>query len=219
MRSFWFLLVFAGCDPSSAAGTDAAGMPDDGPMPERGLFVEWRAKPPVPGPLTEQLTVADARFRLDHFQVTSDAGSTNTTRSRYMLAWSAGGGPSQEAFPDAPAGVYSKISLAMITGRPGDYSYRIDGTWEAPDKSIVTYRIEDRLPLTFGFDCDETLSAGGSATLTIKLDLKDAIEGIDFERLWDEGQTEIQLDDGPELLDFRDRLKRAFKVENNEDED
>lgn len=185
----------------------------------RGLFIEWRAAPAVPGPLTERLTVADAMFQLDHFQVTSDAGSSNTTRSRYALTWSAGGEPAEEAFPEAPAGVYSNVSLAMMGGGPTEYSYRIEGTWRANDDTIVTYDIKDRSPLLLTFDCDKTLTAGGAATLTISLDLEAAIDGIDFERLWEEGQTLIEIADGPDLREFRDRLKQAFELEAEQGED
>lgn len=219
MRLFWSLLVIAGCQPGSVAGPDAPEVPGDGTGTRRGLFIEWRAAPAVPGPLTDRLTVADALFQLDHFQVTSDAGSASTTRSRYALTWSAGGEPAQEAFPEAPAGVYSKVSLALMGGGPAAYSYRIEGTWRAGDDTIVTYDIKDRMPLLLAFDCDQTLSAGGAATLTISLDLEAAIEGIDFERLWESGQTLIEIADGPELRGFRDRLKRAFEIEEDQDED
>lgn len=215
MRHFWFLLVFAGCHPGSAVGPDAPDAPGDVPAPPRGLFIEWNATPPVPGPLGDRLTVTELMFHLEHLQITSDAGSSSTTRSRYVVAWNASDRPTQEAFPDAPAGVYSKVSLAMIGGQ-GDYSYRVDGTWQAPDDSTVAYRIEDRMPLILGLDCEATLSAGGAATLTIELDLTDAIEGIDFERLWDDGQTRIDLFAGPELNDFRDRLKGAFQVDDDD---
>jgi hypothetical protein len=219
MRLFWSLLVIAGCQPGSVAGPDAPEVPGDGSAARRGLFIEWRATPAVPGPLTDRLTVADATFRLDHFQVTSDAGSTSTTRMRYVLAWSSRGEPAQEVFPEAPAGVYSKVSLAMMADRPAEYAYRIEGTWRAGDDTIVAYDIKDRMPLMLAFDCDKTLSAGGAATLTINLDLEAAIEGIDFDRLWEEGQTLIEIADGPELREFRDRMKRAFEIEEGEDED
>jgi hypothetical protein len=216
MRPLWFLLVFAGCQSGSPAGTDTPDAPDDGTQPRRGLFITWRATPALPGPIDDKLTVTDAAFQLDHFQVTSDSGSANTTRSRFVLAWDAGGEPGQDEFPDAPAGVYSKVSLAMLGGRLGDYAYHVDGTWRASDGTVVRYEIRDRQPLIFGFNCDEMLVAGGSARLTISLDLKEALGRIEFDRLWDEESSVIEIDDGPELMGFRDRLKRAFRSDRDD---
>jgi hypothetical protein len=210
MRFIGILWVIAGCDFRSAAGPDAPGEPRHDAQPRLGMFVTWGASPMLPGALTDKLVVSSATFQLDHFQIVADAGGV--MRSNYLLAWDQEAVPQPDAFPDAPPGLYSKIALAMTGGNFGDYSYRIRGTWGdgGPPKP---YEIRDQAPLSISFDCDEVLAAAGSATIAIKVDLRDAISGIDFTNVNEEDGV-LELDEGAELLGFRSRLQDAFKLDN-----
>jgi len=210
MRSIGVFLVLAACNVSGPAAPDTPGEPGDGPHHGLGMFVSWSASPMLPGTLTDKISVMEATFQLDHFQIVADAGSV--TRTKYLLAWKGNDAPKQDMFPDAPPGLYSKITLSMMGGSFGDDAFEIRGMWRdnGPPKNFV---IHDDAPLNLSIDCSETLAAAGSTTIAIKVDLKDAISGIDFKNV-DEEDGAYELHDGPELSGFRSRLQRAFKLDN-----
>jgi len=213
MRLIGVLLMVAGCQFSGTAEPDAPGGPGGDGAHDLGMFVTWKANPPIPGTLSDKLTVSDATFQVDHFQIVADAG--NVMRTKYLLAWNPASTPttpSEDAFPDAPPGMYSKVSLVMMTGSFGDYAYQIHGTWRDNGMS-QNFEIRDRAPLTIGFDCTEMLGAAGSATLRIRLDLRDALSGIDFRNVEQEDGM-LELSDGQELLALRSRLMSAFQLDN-----
>lgn len=209
MRLLGVMILLVGCDAGMAVGPDTPTKPVDGPQGDLGMFVRWNADPSLPGSLTEKITVSDVTFQIDHFQILADAGSI--TRSKYVLAWDREGSPQQDMFPEAPPGVYSKITLAMMGGGFGENSFRIRGTWRdnGPPK---LFEIHDRSQLSISFDCDQTLSAASSATIDIKVDLEAAIEGINFKNL-DSEDGVLELHDGPELMAFRGRLQRSFALD------
>jgi hypothetical protein len=210
MRLIGVLMLLAGCDVGSPATPDTPGGPGDGSQHGLGMFVDWHASPALPGMLTDKITVSDATFQLDHFQVVADAGSV--TRSKYLLAWAPGTTPEQDVFPDAPPGVYSKITLVMMGGTLGDDAYQIRGTWR--DNGITTpFEVHDRNQLGISIDCNATLSGGGAAAIAIKVNLADAISRIDFRSL-EEDNGVLELSDGQALSDFRGRLKDAFQLDN-----
>jgi hypothetical protein len=210
MRSIGILLVFAGCNVGSAAQPDATDEPGDGAPHSLGMFVRWRASPTLPGSLNDKIVVSEATFQLDHFQIIADAGSV--TRSKYLLAWDDRAAPPQEAFPDAPPGVYSKITLNMMGGSFGDYAYRIRGTWR--DNGVSKpFEIRDPVQLSTSFNCNQILLAAGSATIGIDVDLRDAVGQIDFKNV-DVEDGVLELHDGAQLASFRDRLLQAFTLDN-----
>src|SRR5262249_3061889 len=136
MRFLGALMVFAAChigggEPMTPDGaSDGSRGSDGGDQPGLGMFVAWHANPHLPGVVSDKITVSDATFQLDHFQVIGDAGvDARTTHSRYFLTWDGTGGPQQETFPLAPVGVYSKLALVMMSGNLGDQSYEIHGTF------------------------------------------------------------------------------------------
>jgi hypothetical protein len=221
------LMVFAACRAGEGAMPDApvddGGTGSDGPGPEVGIFVTWRADPGLPGEITGQISVTEATFQIDHLQLVGDAGvDGRTTRMKYLLTWDSGRRPSQENFPLAPVGVYSKINLVMSTGNLNDSLYEIRGTWTDTDTSAAprSFRIRDSGgPLSVSVDCDETLPAAGWARVAMKLDLRDALENVNFKMLAGPGNDEIDLRDGPQLMMFRARLRQAFEAEEGEDDD
>jgi hypothetical protein len=221
MRFLGALLVFAACHSGGpvSPGADASpdGPPIDTPLPPTvGLWVTWRADPALPGNVDGKITVTDATFQMDRLQVIGDAGTdARTTHSKYVLAWNAQGKPAQERFPEAPVGVYSKILAVMMPGSLGESAYEIHGTWMNSGSQPMPFEVRDRLAVSLSIDCDEDLPAAGSAMLGIKVDLRDALNSVKWEDIVpDNGVLEV---DGPQLMQFRDRLKKAFKLDENDD--
>jgi hypothetical protein len=223
MRFLGALLVFAACRQGGgmSAGPDAT--PDGAPVDTDaspsalGLWVTWRADPALPGDVDNKITVTDATFQMDRLQVIGDAGiDARTTHSKYLLAWNAQGRPPQERFPDAPVGVYSKILAVMTPGGLGDYAYEIHGTWMNGGSQPMPFEVRDRLTVSLSIDCQEDLPAAGSATLGIKVDLRDALNSVKWEDVVPANGV-LELDSGPQLVQLRDRLKKAFKLDENDD--
>jgi hypothetical protein len=222
MRFLGALLVFAAChsggpvSPGADASPDGPSIDTDGPPSSLGLWVAWRADPPLPGDVDNKITVTDATFQMDRLQVIGDAGiDARTTHSKYVLAWNAQGRPAQERFPDAPVGVYSKVLALMMPGTLGEYAYEIHGTWMNGGSQPMPFEIHDRLAVSLSIDCDEELPAAGSAGLGIKVDLRDALNSVKWEDIMPmNGVLEVE---GPQLMQFRDRLKKAFKLDDNDD--
>ncbi|HZJ65375.1 MAG TPA: hypothetical protein VFD36_17815 [Kofleriaceae bacterium] len=181
------------------------------------MFVSWRADPALPGAVTDKITVTSATFQIDRLEVVGDAGvDARTTRSKYLLSWDPGGKPSKESFPQAPVGVYSKINVVMAVGNLSENLYEIRGTWTDSGAAPQSFRIRDRgLSLSSAVDCDKTLPAAGTANITLRLDLANALNGINFKMLEDE-EGELELRDGPQLVAFRMRLRDAFELGEDE---
>jgi hypothetical protein len=223
MRSLGALMVFAACHSGEGANPDApgdsGGTDGDAPGPAVGMFVTWSADPALPGTVADTIAVTEATFQIDHLQLVGDAGvDARTTRMKYLLTWDSGDKPSQESFPLAPVGVYSKINLVMSTGSLSENLYEIRGTWTDTGAEPRSFRIRDRGgPLSVSVDCDETLSAASWARVEMRLDLRDALESVNFKMLAGPGNEEIDLRDGPQLMMFRMRLRQAFEVEDDDD--
>ena len=132
-----------------------------------------------------------------------------TSRSRYALTWNAETTPAQEAFPDAPSGLYSRVAISL-GGFPGN-AYEIVGTWLDHGKP-KPFRIADLAPLKTSVELSGMLAAGGATTIGIEVGLAAALAGIDFHRLHDAaGQLQLVTGD-PQLVGFRARLAAAFQL-------
>lgn len=209
MRLIGVLILLAGCHIGSVAGPDASGEPG------LGMFVNWNAKPMLPGRLTDKLTVSEATFQLDHFQVLSDFGAAATTHAKYALTWGNDAVPQQEKFPNAPATTYSLISLVLMSASFGQNAYEIHGTWQDNGTTMPRrFVVRDQGSLAIEFGCNAMLPAAGSATIAIKVDLRNALSEIDFTSLDDGGDDTLELYGGKELDNFRGRLMKAFKLDN-----
>lgn len=207
------VLVLVGCHGAGSVTPDASIEPDV-PVRSQGLTVTWRAQPSVPGMITDKITVTDAVFQLQHLQLVSDASSAQTTQGPLELEWSANGSPSDEVFPDAPVAHYQQILLDMRSDRPPfSYAYQIQGVWQ-DDGDSRPFQIVDLTILEVPVACDVMLPANGSVTVAVQLDLRNALNGIDFKSLpTDHGM--LVLNGGPQLLDLRDQLMhQAFTIEN-----
>lgn len=210
MRQLGVLLLLSACGEPAPELLDASDATTDTPSSGLGIFVVWEASPELPGSVTKDLVVADVTFQLRNLELLADSGSA--VRSKYLLAWSAQTEPMQETFPDAPAGVYSQVSLDL-GGNLANYAYQIHGTWKDDRSDEHLFRIEDRSPLNISFDCNKLLIPAGATEVAVRMDLRDALDNIDFDRLDERGGT-LVLDNGsPQLGGFRNRLQRAFVVE------
>jgi hypothetical protein len=211
MRFLGFLIVLAGC-PSGPAmvNPDAA---HDGMPPAAGMFVGWQADPALPGPLSDKVSVSEVSFRVSNFVVVGDggAGDSRTTHASYELEWKSSGGPAQEVFPDAPAGMYSKVYLDFNVSRDS-HAYEIRGVWRDQGTSRP-FKVEDDERLQVTLDCTKVLVGGAATIFEIRVDLRNALTGIDFAKL-EEDDGVLELKSGPELAKFRTTLaKSAFKVD------
>jgi len=211
MRLIGVLTVLVGCQTNIGTSTPDAAMPTDGRPPQTlGMFVAWAADPALPGPVTDKITVSSATFQIAHLQLVGDAGNDQrTTRSRYNVTWDASGAPAQDAFPDAPVGVYSKISLDISSPA---FTVEIDGTFGNED-SLTPFRVVDRMGFTFSLDCNETLPIGGSATISIGIAFQDALNNIDFKNIKPDQQGVIQATSMQQLAGFHSKMQKgAFTI-------
>lgn len=204
MRLLGVLLVLVGCHEAGSVAPDGSTEPDVPPRMQ-GMTVTWAARPPVPGIITDKVTVTEAVFQLEHLQLVSDAGGT--THNRLQLAWGGDGRPSDEPFPEAPAAHYQQILLDMRSDArpPFSYTYQIQGTWQDDDDS-GQFRIADPMTLEVAIACDVTLPAKSMETVTIRLDLRNAFNGINFKNLPMDNQGVRVLIAGPQLAGVRDQL-------------
>ena len=207
MRLLGVLLV-VGCHFEGTETPDAVVPPDVGP-PSHGMSLTWSASPALPGPITDKVTVTDASFQLEHLQLVSDAGADGrTTRSRYQLEWKAGSAPDPEMFPDAPIGNYQRVSLDLRPDVLPPFSYMIVGTVRTDD-GLKPFRIADTMQLDIPVDCSVMLPIGGATSIEIRLDLRDALNGVDFKNVQEIAGT-LVLSGGPQMNGFRNKLIRAF---------
>jgi len=207
MRLLGVLLVLVGCHGAGSVTPDASTEPDAPPRLQ-GLTVTWRARPSVPGMVTDKITVTDVVFQLEHLQLLSDAGGT--THTRLQLEWGSRGEPADEEFPEAPVAHYQQILLDMRSDArpPFSYAYKIEGTWQ-DDEDSGPFRIADPMILEVPVACDVMLPASGSV-VAIRLDLRNALNGINFKNLPMDGGVRV-LSGGPQLMGLRDQLmKHAF---------
>jgi hypothetical protein len=212
MRLIGVLLVLVGCHGAEPVALDASTAPD-GPPRAQGMTVTWASRPGVPGMLTDKLTVTEAVFQLEHLQLLSDVG--DTTHSQLQLAWGSDGTPSDERFPEAPAARYQQILLDMRSDArpPFSYTYQIEGTWQDGDDG-GKFRIADPSPLVVLVPCDVTLPAKTAATVTIRLDLRNALNGIKFKDLPPDPQGVRVVSDRQQLMGVRLQLSQhAFSFD------
>jgi hypothetical protein len=211
MRLLGVLLVVGGCHFEGGPGTSTDGsMEPDMSMPKSGMVLNWNASPALPGPVIDKVQVTDAIFQLEHLQLVSDAGAdSRTTRSRYQLEWKAGTAPAQEMFPDAPVAVYQRISLDLRPDVQPPYAYQILGTWHDEDED-KPFRIADPVLLEIPIDCSVSLPAGSSVSIDVRVDLRDALNAIDFKTLQEINGVLVLSTPGPMMMMFRNKLAKAF---------
>lgn len=220
------MMVCVGCHGGGSIEPDAPILPD-GVLPPLGVRVSWDAD--VPGNVTENIVVTDASFQLEHFQLVSDAGAdARTTHSRYQLHWAEGIKPDAELFPDAPVGMYQRISLDIRPGGQPPYAYQIQGLWRDDSGSgsgstsgsaadMKPFRIVSAMMMSLPIKCNVSLVPGGSVSFSIKLELEEALQRIDFGGLPEMGGVRV-LNGGPELNALNMRMMKAFELDDDDDD-
>jgi len=215
MRLFGVLLVLVGCSPGNTVMPVDGSTEPDVPPRAQGLTVTWNAQPSLPGMINNNVMVTDAVFQLEHLQLLSDAGGI--THTRIQLEWNADGQPSDEVFSDAPVARYQQILLDMRSDvhPPFSYAYQIQGMWTDDNSSNARpFRISDSVVLDIPVACDVALPANGAVTVAVRIDLRDALGGINFKNLQVESGV-LVLDGGPALNPVRDDLVRqTFSLDN-----
>ena len=191
--------------------------PDSQPTSDAGgdshsLLITWVASPAIPGAINNSVTVTSASFTLARIQAIGDAGGDS--RDDLVLGWALESSPPAIVLPDAPSGIYSKVTLAIDGGTALDIAYQIEGTAKVNGQP-TPFEIHDRNAIDIEVkDFDVTLPPVGTATLGIKLDLRDALGNLDFQSLdMDDGKLTLDTSD-PQMPDFRSDLKQAFKRAN-----
>jgi hypothetical protein len=207
------VLCAAACGGGGGPGTpDGGGSNDpDGPVdPQHGLAIQWSAHPALPGPVHGDITVTSAQFTASFLEVIGDAGpgDLRTTEALFRFTWDANGQPAPILFQDAPAGLYSTITM-HLDGGPVP-SYDIEGTAKV-DGVTRNFEIVDRDDVRVSIDhLDTTLAPGGGVTIPIDLALDEALAGVNFSQLTDDGGVLTLEGDDPQLDQFRDRIIDAF---------
>lgn len=200
------LLVACGDDTSTPGGDAAAG---------GGLVVAWSTLPATwPATLTSGVTVESATFAVDRLRVVGDAapGDPRTTAGSFALRWDGTTTPSDLAFPDAPSGVYSQLSL-LIDGHVAGPSIELRGH-ALVNATSYAYRVTDDTPFSVTLAIDETLRPPIVTRLGLRIDFQHALEMIDFSTV-DNTTGRLELDNGdPQLATFRAKLMESFTIVN-----
>ncbi|MBA3465286.1 MAG: hypothetical protein H0T46_35470 [Deltaproteobacteria bacterium] len=215
MRLVIAIVLLSACGGGGTGGGDDTQVSDasasnDAPAPLHGLLVSWTSAPAVPGPIGNYTTVTSALFHVDRLQVIGDNGQP-MSNIPFDLEWKAQGeNPATVSFFDAPPGLYSQVNLE-IDAAVGTPSYVIRGTVRVSGDTKV-FVIEDRGSIRVdvrGFAV--TLPPGGDATVPVRLDLKPALDTVDWSRVTEDDGV-LELDESSSQIDgFRDKLDDAFK--------
>jgi hypothetical protein len=198
------------CSSGTRATPDGGNPGSDGPSGGAGLHVQWGITPAVPGQTGTNVTVKSVLFRVDDLRVIGDAGSGDprTSREDFQLSWMENQQPEPIAFPDAPTGLYSKVTI-QADGHLVDDSYAIAGTARVSDVTW-DFQIHDREALTANIDIMTTLDPGGEANVPIRVRLDHALGVIDFSTLrQDGGHLELDTLD-TQMATFRAALATSF---------
>lgn len=208
MRWTGALLVFAACNSGGNAMVDGgADAPTDGQR-EPGVVVRWTPSARLPGPVITNVSVSNATFSVNLFEVVSPQGHDEL--ERFDLEWSDDKQPTISSLPDAPPGDYQVVKVKLD-------SVELRGTW-TNNGDQVKYRIETKFPFfTKQLPLAKTLDAGGSLPLSVGFDVGAALAAVNFALLAphggggggdddDQGEDEddVELEDGdPQMVTFR----------------
>ncbi len=181
----------------------------DAPSFDRGVTVDIRAQPTLPGQVRSDVTVTSATFRLRSLEVIGDAGSSMTTIEDLELTWAAVQEPPPYVFPNAPPALYSKIALDVS----GDTfpSYEIRGQ-VVVDNQLRSFLVTDNIRLQIEVSpYSVTLLPGDNVAIPVRLDLEAALD-LNWTQLRDDnGTLTLDQDGGAAITRFRMDLERAFK--------
>ena len=217
MRLVSAIVLAAGCSGPATMATPDAPSPTDGTTPGApGLYITWTTASTVPGTAATGITVDSITLRVRHLRAIGDSGGGDgrTEQESSTVQWSAGQSPAVVAFPDAPTGLYSKLSFEL-DGQVIQSSFDIRGT-AVVDGQTKAFEIHDRDETHVNLDVERDLLPGGRVSLFVSLDLEAALAGIDFTKLSDDGSGGLELDtNDAQMSAFRSKLQQSFSTDDN----
>lgn len=205
--------VIAGVLGAVTACGDDASAPDRDAATGGGLVIRWRSTPSDwPSTVEDGLTLESATLAVDSVRFVGDAapGDPRTTTGPLALLWTDGAEPNELAFPDAPGGLYSQLSL-LVDGHVAGPSIDIRGhvIVQSVDRE---YRILESSPFSLTLDIDTTLTPPNTERLDLDFDFAHAIADLDFSMFADlDGHLELDTGD-PQMTVFRSKLDEGISV-------
>lgn len=206
--TFLLISAVAACgQPGQTPDVDGSVTPGD-----PGIALVWRSQGTLPGIISPSVTVATASFAAHNIRLIGDAvsGDSRTTRNTVAVAWTAAGTPEPTLFPDAPTGLYSKVSFEL-DGKILDPSYQITGTVLVGGDSFP-FVISDLDEIEISQSTSCALAPGGKAEIDVVMDLEPALAGVDFSTVRNDSGTLVLDNQNSQLSAFRSRVHDAFKV-------
>jgi hypothetical protein len=178
-----------------------------------GLVVQWSSAPETwPGDLGNGATLERAEFAFDNLRVVGDGGpgDPRTTATAFKVRWDENTTPVALMFVDAPAGLYSQVSMA-IDGHLTTDTFDIRGHVNLSGTDYE-YRIDGDNPLAVTVGIDKTLTPPDTATVKLRINFTHALDSVDFATL-DIDSGKIELSDGDSQMDaFRAALVESFEI-------
>jgi len=218
MRWVTVLLVGAlGCGTAPPDGPDAS-------VTSSALKLAWSSQPgSIPGTATDNITITSAAFSVDNLRIVGDAGpgDPRTSLDQLSLGWSGESTPATQTFPDAPAGLYSRVVFQLGANvnmlQPESSSYEITGMVEIQSQPAVPYRIRDIFSLDVEVDLDSgvTLTGTADATVGLRADLEKIVSSIDYSLLPVTNGERLLDSFDIQILIVREKVKDAFDSYDN----
>jgi hypothetical protein len=179
---------------------------NDGSVDAPGLSLRWSTRAPIPGDITSEITVGSMVYRIANLRVIGDAGpgDNRTSQDTFSASWDTGVVPPTITFTDAPSGLYSKVIL-LADANFIDYAYEIHGTVKVSGDTHP-YKVHDRTPIGVSIDTSAMLDPGKGTSITIRLDMAKAFEGLDFTKLTNDSGTLVLDTFDDQMNDFRGRM-------------
>jgi hypothetical protein len=213
MRWVTVLLVgVLGCGAAPPDGPDAS-------VTSSALKLAWSSQPDsIPGTATDKITITSASFSLDNLRIVGDAGpgDPRTSLDQLTLGWSGESAPTTQTFPDAPAGLYSRVVFELganvNTLLPESSSYEITGTVKIDNAPPVPYRIRDIFDLHVEIDLDSGVPLTGTedATVQLRADLEKIVSSVDYSLLPVTNGERLLDSFDLQILIVREKVKDAF---------
>jgi hypothetical protein len=199
-----FLLITAACGAPGQA-PDVDGSVSGNP----GLAIVWNSEGTLPGVISPSVTVSSATFNARDIRLIGDASASNrTTLNAVEVAWTAAGVPAPILFPDAPPGLYSKVSFELDGKLLAD-SYVITGTAVVAGQTYP-FKIHDVDEIEVSQPISAELMPGGHTDVLVVLDLATPLMGLDFSMFRNDGGTLVLDNASSQLGVFREQLRTAF---------
>ena len=192
----------AGDEPTADAGPDAA-------PGAAGLTFVWIADPDPPAQLDGDVTLTEVRLDLRDLRAIGDSapGDERTSRDQLDLRWEDRDEPVPLVFEHAPPGLYSSLQFDIGGDGQGN-AFLIRGT-VVRDGMTLPFEISDQSALPVSVPLAFELQAGETRTIDVSLAIGAAVGDIDWSMVeLDEG--ELELDEGPQLDEFRAALADGF---------